>query len=201
MTSADAAPKVAAIILAAGSSSRFGRNKLLEEIDGAPMVSRVAALAVRSGASPVVAVTGFEAPRVRAALHQPGVKIVHNPGFAGGLSTSLCAGLAALPAGVAGALILLGDMPRLAPSVLDALLACFAANGAKAICVPVHHGCRGNPMLWPRAYFPEMMSLSGDRGAKSLMQRHADRVVEVAVGTNSIFEDFDCAADFERAAR
>jgi molybdenum cofactor cytidylyltransferase len=191
--------KVAAIILAAGRSTRFGEdNKLLEEIDGEPMVARVAALALASRARPVIVITGFEAERVGAALDGFDIRLVPNPDYAQGMSTSLSAGLRALPAESDGVLILLGDMPRVEPYVLDALLAAFAANGAESICVPVHDGRRGNPVLWGGAYFAEMMQLSGDRGAKQLMRLHPGKVVEVDVGTNSIFKDVDLAADLDR---
>jgi molybdenum cofactor cytidylyltransferase len=191
--------KVAAIILAAGRSTRFGEdNKLLEEIDGEPMVARVAALALASRARPVIVITGFEAERVGAALDGFDIRLVPNPDYAQGMSTSLSAGLRALPAESDGVLILLGDMPRVEPYVLDALLAAFAANGAESICVPVHDGRRGNPVLWGGAYFAEMMQLSGDRGAKQLMRLHPGKVVEVEVGTNSIFKDVDLAADLDR---
>jgi molybdenum cofactor cytidylyltransferase len=191
--------KVAAIILAAGRSSRFGEaNKLLEEIDGEAMVARVAALALASRARPVIVVTGFEAERVAAALNESGTTIVHNPDYAQGMSTSLRAGLRALPGESDGALILLGDMPRVNPSVFDALLAAFAANGTESICVPVHAGRRGNPVLWGGAYFAEMMQLSGDRGAKQIMRLHPGKVVEVEVATSAIFEDVDLAADLDR---
>ncbi len=191
-------PKIAAVILAAGSSIRFGaKNKLLEDIDGAPMVARVAALAVGSGASPIIAVTGFEAQRVAAPLRALGIDIMHNPRFGEGLSGSLRAGLGALSEQIDGALILLGDMPLIEPKVLDQLISAFAAD-RDAICVPVHEGRRGNPVLWGRRFFPEMMALSGDRGAKTLMEMHAERVVEVAVHSGSIFTDFDDEADFHR---
>jgi molybdenum cofactor cytidylyltransferase len=191
-------PKVAAIVLAAGRSSRFGQgNKLLEEIDGAPMIARVAALAVASGAYPVIAVTGFDAQRVAKPLRGLGVDIMHNPAFGEGLSSSLRAGLGAVPAESDGAIVLLGDMPRVQLSVVEALLLAFAAHGRDAICVPVRGGRRGNPVVWGRGYFPEMMALSGDRGAKTLIDSHPDSVIEVEVGTDTIFEDFDVLSDFE----
>jgi molybdenum cofactor cytidylyltransferase len=199
MSALPAPPKVAAIVLAAGSSSRFGsRNKLIEEIDGAPMVVHVAALALASGASPVIAVTGFEAQRVGAPLRLLGVRMVHNPSFGEGLSASLRAGLGAVPADCDGALVLLGDMPRVELSVVEGLLLAFAAHDLNAICVPVKNGRRGNPVLWGRKHFPEMMALNGDCGAKALIERHAENVVEVEVATDSIFEDFDLASDFAR---
>jgi molybdenum cofactor cytidylyltransferase len=193
-------PRVAGIILAAGTSSRFGHgNKLLLEIDGAAMVARVGEIALAGRLDPVIAVTGYDADHVAAALRPLRIDIVHNPRFRDGQSSSLRAGLAALPAGVDGAVILLGDMPRVDPSVIEELRAGFAANGRKSICVPVMAGRRGNPILWGSFYFREMMTLSGDNGAKSLLTTHAERVVAVEVATDTIFTDFDTEADFARA--
>jgi molybdenum cofactor cytidylyltransferase len=189
--------RVAAIVLAAGRSSRMApRNKLLEPVGGEPMVRRVARVAIASGARPVVAVTGHETAAVATALRGLDVTAIVNPDYAQGLSTSLRAGLSALPSGVDGALILLGDMPGIDVVVLCALIAAFA--GADAICVPVRHGRRGNPVLWGRNYFAAMMGLTGDVGAKPLMARYQDRLVEVEVATDSIFEDVDAPAELAR---
>jgi molybdenum cofactor cytidylyltransferase len=189
--------RIASIVLAAGSSSRMGpRNKLLEPIGGEPMVRRVAAIALGSGAKPVVVVIGYEAPAVTAALHGLDVTLTLNPDYADGLSTSLRAGLSALPSGVDGALVLLGDMPEVEGSVLLALMASFI--GMSAICVPVRRGRRGNPVLWGRPYFPEMMELTGDFGAKPLMARHETQLIMVEVATDSIFHDVDSPEDLER---
>jgi molybdenum cofactor cytidylyltransferase len=196
---APAGLKVAAIVLAAGRSSRMApRNKLLELVAGKPIVARVAEAALGSGASPVIVVTGFEASRIERALRDLKVTIVHNPAFTDGLSTSLQAGLRALPAHTDGALILLGDMPEIERSDLEALMAAFAADQRQAICVPVRRGRRGNPVLWGASYFAEMMSLSGDIGAKQLMARHRERVTEVAVASDGIFADVDTLSDLAR---
>jgi molybdenum cofactor cytidylyltransferase len=191
--------KVAAIVLAAGRSSRMApRNKLLELVEGKPIVARVAEAALGSGARPVIVVTGFEASRVAAALGDLEVTIVQNPAHAEGLSTSLRTGLQALPADSDGALILLGDMPKIESSDLETLMAAFAADQRRAICVPVHHGRRGNPVLWGAAYFAEMMSLSGDMGAKPLMARHQECVTEVPAASDGIFADVDTLSDLAR---
>jgi molybdenum cofactor cytidylyltransferase len=160
------------------------------------MVRRVAATAIASGARPVIVVTGHEAASVAGALRGLDVTIVANPDFADGLSTSLRAGLRALPSGIDGALILLGDMPEVETSVLSALVAAF--TGASAICVPVRRGRRGNPVLWGRSYFAEMMRLTGDTGAKPLMARHEAQLIEVEVATDSIFDDVDAPEDLAR---
>jgi molybdenum cofactor cytidylyltransferase len=192
--------KIAAIVLAGGRSSRMGPgNKLLEPIAGKPIVAHVAGAALKSGADPVIVVTGFDAPRVAVALGELSVTIVHNAAFDDGLSSSLKAGLSALPPDSDGALILLGDMPAIEGSVLSALMAAF--TGRDAICVPVHDGRRGNPVLWGAAYFDEIMRLSGDVGAKSLMARHSEHMTEVPAGSDSIFADVDTPADLARLTR
>jgi len=192
--------RIAGIVLAGGRSSRMApRNKLLEPVGGEPMVRHVAATAIASGAEPIIVVTGHEAASVAAALRGLDVTIVANPDYANGLSTSLRAGLRALPGGIDGALILLGDMPEIETPVLTALMA--ALTDASAICVPVRHGRRGNPVLWGSRYFAEMMQLAGDTGAKPLMVRHEAQLIEVEVATDSIFEDVDAPEDLERLKR
>jgi molybdenum cofactor cytidylyltransferase len=189
--------KIAAIVLAAGRSSRMApRNKLLQSIGGEPIIRRVAANALASGARPVLVVIGHEAAAIIAALTGLDATTIANPAYADGLSTSLRAGLRALPAGLDGALVCLGDMPEVEGSVLRALMAAFTGPGA--ICVPVCHGRRGNPVLWGRSYFAEMMEMTGDVGAKPLMARHEEHLIEVAVATMSIFEDIDAPADLAR---
>ena len=139
-------PHIAGIVLAAGLSSRIApRNKLLEPVGREPMVRRVAAIALASGARPVIVVTGHDASRVTEALEGLDVVTIHNPSYARGLSASLRAGLGALPAGIDGTLICLGDMPWVEADVLKALMAAFAEAGRDAICIPVHQGRRGNP--------------------------------------------------------
>ena len=191
--------KVAAIVPAAGRSSRMApHNKLLQAINGEPMVRRVATVALASGARPVIVVTGYDAGSVAHALPGLEVRIVHNPSYADGLSTSLRAGLRALPEGCDGALICLGDMPGTEVGVLRALITAFEASGRDAICVPVRHGRQGNPVLWGASYFAEMMAIDGDRGAKPMIARHADHVIEMEVATNGIFEDVDAPSDLAR---
>jgi molybdenum cofactor cytidylyltransferase len=189
--------KIAAVILAAGESTRMApRNKLLELLDGKAIVTHATEAAIASGADPVVVITRFAAPRVAEAVRHKKVVLALNPAFEQGLSASLGAGVAALPSDIEGALICLGDMPNVGASVLRALMAAF--SGSSKICVPAHHGRRGNPVLWGRDYFAEMMQLAGDVGAKGLLMRHADHIVEVEVGSDGIFEDVDTACDLTR---
>ena len=128
---------------------------------------------------------------MRVALGGLDVAFVANPDYAMGLSSSVKAGIAALPASADGALVLLGDMPRIESGHIDGLIAAFAEAEGDAIVVPTHEGRRGNPVLWPSAYFAEMLQLDGDAGAKRLMAAHAGDVREVDLGTDAIFIDVD----------
>jgi molybdenum cofactor cytidylyltransferase len=184
--------KVAAIVLAAGRSTRMGaENKLLANVGGTPIVRRVVEAALASQARPVFVVTGYQAQAVRSALAGLEIASAANPDYAQGLSSSLKAGLRALAAEADGALVLLGDMPRIAAADLDRMIAAFADAGGAAIVVPVHAGRRGNPVLWPRACFAEMLQLEGDAGAGRLLAVHADKVRSIEVGSDAIFTDVD----------
>jgi len=138
-------------------------------------------------------VTGHEADAVRAALAGLDVSFAHNPDFADGMSTSLRAGIAAA-GGVDAALICLGDMPRLAPAHLDAVIDAYRAGSPEDIVVPTCDRKRGNPVLWPRAYFAEIAALSGDVGARGLLDRHAESVRLVAIDDPAILVDVDTPA-------
>jgi molybdenum cofactor cytidylyltransferase len=184
---------IAAIVLAAGRSTRMAAaNKLLADIGASPMVRRVVEAALASRARPVLVVIGHQAEEVRAALAGLDVTFVANADYAAGLSTSLKAGVAVVPPEAAGALVLLGDMPGITADHIDRLIAELTAAGApEAIVVPVHRGLRGNPVLWPRARFGEIMQLEGDAGARRLLAEHPADVREVDLGTEAIFVDVD----------
>ncbi len=186
------APKVAALILAAGLSRRMGKaNKLLAEIDGAPMVARVADAVLASKASLVLVVTGHEAERVGAALAGRRLGLVHNPDYAEGLSSSLRRGLAALPGDADGVLVCLGDMPRVTAGHIDSIIAAFNPLEGRAICVPTCRGKWGNPVLFARQFFPEMARLKGDAGARHLIGQHHEMVAEVEMGDEAVLIDVD----------
>ena len=184
-------PRIAALLLAAGQSSRMGSNKLLAEVEGRPMVARVAQRLLSSHARPIVAVLGNEADRVDAALGKLPVERVRNPAFAEGLSSSLKAGLAALPPEIEGVIVCLGDMPLVAGRDLDRLIAAFNPLEGRAIVVPTRRGKRGNPVLWAKRFFPEMAELAGDVGAKHLIGEHAELVCEVEMDTDGVLVDID----------
>jgi len=184
-------PRIAALLLAAGQSSRMGSNKLLAEIDGRPMVARVAQRLLSSHARPIVAVVGNQADQVDAALGKLPVERVRNPAFAEGLSSSLKAGLAALPEDIDGVIVCLGDMPLVAGRDLDRLIAAFNPLEGRAIIVPTRRGKRGNPVLWAKRFIPEMAELAGDVGAKHLIGEHAELVCEVEMDSDGVLVDID----------
>jgi molybdenum cofactor cytidylyltransferase len=186
------APRIGALLLAAGKSSRMGGpNKMLVEIDGRPMVARVAQRLLSSQARPIVAVLGNMADEVDAAIGKLPLERVRNPDFADGLSTSLKRGIAALPKDLDGVIVCLGDMPMVAGRDLDRLIGAFNPLEGRAIVVPVHHGKRGNPILWSSRFFPEMQALSGDVGARRLIAEHAELVAEIEMDTDAVLVDID----------
>lgn len=192
MPQPDAPPRIAALVLAAGQSRRMGpSNKLLSELEGKALLLHAVDAALASRADPVVVVTGHESARVRMALAERPVAIVHNPDYAEGLSTSLRAGLAALPEGIDAALVCLGDMPRLTPQALDRLIDAYAPEEGRAIVLPTVQGKRGNPVLWDRRFFDEMARLAGDVGARHLIGEHAALVAEVPFDDAAALLDVD----------
>lgn len=185
-------PRIAALVLAAGQSRRMGvTNKLLAEIDGKAMLARVLETVAESQCVSTLLVTGHEAGAVGALAEQFGISTVHNPDYEQGLSTSLKAGLASLGDDVDGAIVCLGDMPRLKPAALNSLIAAFNPVEGRAICVPTHEGKRGNPVLWGRRFFESMQELAGDVGAKHLIGEYAELVCEVPMEGSEIFLDVD----------
>ncbi len=185
-------PRIGALLLAAGQSRRMGGpNKLLEEIDGTPMVARVAQRLLASRARPIIAVLGNKADEVDAALGKLPIERVRNPDFAEGLSTSLKRGIAAFPEDLDGALVCLGDMPLVTGRHIDRLIAAFNPLEGRAIIVPTRRGKRGNPVLWARRFFAEMAKIAGDVGAKHLIGEHAELVAEIEMDDDAILIDID----------
>lgn len=184
-------PKIAAIILAAGQSRRMGRNKLLVDLDGTLVIARVVESVLASRASPVLVVTGHQGDALRDALRGRDVRFIANPDYADGLSTSLRIGIAALPPETEGVVVCLGDMPAVDSDVIDALIAALDPTTGAEIVAPSHDGRRGNPVLWGRRFFAELMTLSGDQGGKPLLAAHPEACRLVAVATPGILLDLD----------
>jgi molybdenum cofactor cytidylyltransferase len=183
---------IAAVILAAGRSTRMGGpNKLLAELGGKPLVRTVTEQVLASKASSVTVVTGHQAAEVEKALAGLKVKFVRNPDFAAGLASSVKAGIAAVPDNADGALVCLGDMPLIDARLIDRLIEAFASDRGHLIAVPVSDSRRGNPVLWSRRFFDELMTLDGDIGARNLIAKHAEAVAEVQAEGHGAFLDID----------
>lgn len=184
-------PNIAALVLAAGQSSRMdGANKLLAEVDGVPMVLRAVNAALASKAASVTVVLGHEAEKVEALLAGRKVNIVRNADFAQGMSTSLRVGIRVLPPEAEAVVVLLADMPRVSAVQVDRLIDAFDAK-QPSIVVPQRNGKRGNPILWPREFFARMQAVSGDKGARGLLEEHPQRIRSVEMDDDAIHADVD----------
>lgn len=190
------APRVTAIVLAAGRSTRMGaNNKLLADVEGQPMLARSLKAVAGSKVDDIVVVLGHEANQVRRVAEQavPGnrLRFVVNPDYAQGLSTSLKAGLRVTAQNADAVLVVLGDMPGIAPTEIDKLIAAFNPVEQRAIVVPTYKGKRGNPILWARRFIPDMMTAAGDVGARHLIGENAELVCEVEMPGEGVLIDLD----------
>ena len=184
--------RIAGIVLAAGRSTRMGGpNKLLAQIRGKPLVRIAVEQALASRAKPVIVVTGHEREKVEAALAGLPVRFVHNPDFATGLGSSLKVGVSAVPEDADGVVVCLADMPQVDAALIDRLIAAFDPEKGALAAIPTFDGKRGNPVLWSRRFFPELMAIEGDVGARHLIGRYPEAVVEVPVTSKAAMLDVD----------
>jgi molybdenum cofactor cytidylyltransferase len=188
----EAGRRVAAVVLAAGRSTRMGAiNKMLAEIGGKPLVRIAVEQAIASRAKPVIVVTGHQHEKVEAALKDLPVRLVRNPDYAEGLGTSLKTGIAAVPENADGAIVCLGDMPQVDAALIDRLVAAFDPERGALVIVPSIIGRRGNPVVWSRRFFHDLMSIQGDIGARHLIGAYAEAVVEIPVVGAAALIDVD----------
>jgi molybdenum cofactor cytidylyltransferase len=193
---------IAALVLGAGKSSRMGGpNKLLAEINGKPLICIVVDEALKSHARPVIVVTGHQRERVEAVLAGLPVQLVHNPHFADGLGTSLKTGIAALPADVDGVIVCLGDMPQVDAAMIDNLIGALDPDKGALVAVPTIDGKRGNPVVWSRRFFPDLMAVEGDIGARHLIGRYGEAVAEVPLAGAGALTDVDTPEALEAVKR
>lgn len=192
--------EVAAIVLAAGGSVRMGQPKQLLSVGGVPMVRRVTEAVCAVGLAQVAVVVGAHAQAVTQALAGLRVDVVVNEGWREGLSTSLRAGLGALRPEVQAVLIVLADQPALTPGLLRALVTRYQATGAP-IVAPFHQGRRGNPVLFDRSLFPELLAVAGDRGGRVILTQHNERLERVETDDPAVMMDVDTRQDYERIQR
>lgn len=198
----DALP-VAAIVLAAGSSRRFGeQNKLLADLSGKPLLQHCLQLVAQGDFERRLLVLGHQQAALQEqmmpALEGCGVEFIYNRAHRQGMASSLAAAIAELGAEVSGAMILLADMPRLQPGHIHSLLTAFRDSGGSSIVAPFCGERRGNPVIWPRDLFPALQSLTGDVGGRQLLTQYVERLLPVAINSEAILQDVDSFDDLSR---
>lgn len=187
---------VAGVVLAAGLSRRLGRNKLLLEIDGEPLVRRTVARAIAAGLSPVLVVVGHERERVEKALEGLACRIVFNPRYAEeGKNGSLKAGIRALGEEAAGAMVILADMPRVETWMMGSLLDAFR-GGSAPLVVSRYGDVNAPPMLYDRGLFDELLAMEGEGCGKAVVKAHLDEA-DVLAWPEEALRDVDVARDAE----
>ena len=193
--------KIAAVIVAAGRASRFdGGNKLLADLDGLPLIRHAAGAVAQSRVtSALLVVPQDSAAIVEAAGYGPWTAVI-NADAMGGLSSSIRTGISALDPSIDGALFILADMPFVTAKLIDRLCETFAQNDGVRIVFPVtRDGRQSNPVLWPRALFPALSQLSGDKGGKALLNDHGDLHAPVQLADDAAAFDIDTVADLALA--
>jgi|AntRauTorcE11898_2_1112593.scaffolds.fasta_scaffold30896_2 molybdenum cofactor cytidylyltransferase len=190
-------PSVAGVLLAAGTSTRFGAaNKLLATVEDEPVVRHAARTLIESGVDPVVVVLGHEADQVRAALEGLSVETVVNEAYDTGQASSLRAGIEAIRrrgADPDAALVALGDMPFVSPPTIDALVTAYAAEAGDAIAA-AFDGSRGNPVLFDQRFFDVLADVDGDIGGREILLEN-DASVLVNVDDPGVRRDIDVPED------
>jgi molybdenum cofactor cytidylyltransferase len=188
--------RIAGVVLAAGLSSRMGENKLLLEIGGESLVRHAVQTALAAALDPVLVVVGHEEERVRSELDGLRCTPVRNPDYARGMNTSLRAGIGAVPAGAAGAVVLLGDMPFVTAEMVRSLVERFQ-SGAAPLAISLYDGIVAPPTLYGSALFGEIAALEGDGCGKRIVKQHRDEAIELSWPASTL-ADVDVPADVER---
>jgi molybdenum cofactor cytidylyltransferase len=189
--------KVAAILLAAGTSTRMGKVKQLLPIDGRPVLEHVLDNVRGADVSEIILVLGHSAEAIQQEVELRDVKVVMNDNYPQGMGTSLQAGLAAVDARIEAAIIVLADQPFVCPSTLDRLIREHSRTRAQ-IVIPTYRGFRGNPVLLDRSVFPEVMNLRGDIGCRAIFGDHLEGIVKVPVEDFGILLDLDEPVDYDK---
>jgi molybdenum cofactor cytidylyltransferase len=187
---------ITALILAAGQSSRMGQHKMLLPLQGKPLLLHAVDHALAVEFDEVIVVVGHHANDVRATLAGHPVRIVENPEYQQGQSTSVRAGIAALDPAAKAVIVLLGDQPLITPAILKSLMQAWQHSG-KPIVVPFYGGQRGNPVLFARALFPELLQVTGDQGGREVLQRHAEEIEPVQIDDANAAQDLDTLQEYQ----
>jgi len=192
--------QVGAIVLAAGGSVRMGEPKQLLPIDGQPMVRIVVEAVCGAELDQVVVVTGAYADEVAQALAGLPVEIVASEAWSNGMSASLREGLSALRPEMRAALIVLADQPALTSGLIESIAARYRATEAP-IVAPVCLGRRGNPVLFDKTLFTELLAVEGDQGGRAVLARYVAEVEQVEVDDPAVLFDVDTLHDYQEAQK
>jgi len=187
---------ISAIVLAAGESTRMGFCKQLLEIEGQPMIEHILKSIQESNVDKIIVVLGFMADEIAKRVPEDKVKIVINPDYKAGQSTSLKAGLKAIDAKTEAVIFILADQPFMKASIINEIIRRYKRTHAP-IVIPTYKGKRGNPVLFDKALFKEMLNTSGDVGARSIIRSHDKNVEEVEVNNPSVLYDIDTVEDLK----
>ena len=190
---------IAAIVPAAGMSTRMGRNKLLLAFKGKPLIAQAVDTLLQSEVDEIVVVIGHEADKVKAKLQGRQVTIVENPSYGQGMSTSIRVGLGAVSSDARAIMIYLADQPLLEPEDVNRLIRAFAEarEHNKSIVVPFYRGQRGNPVILDASYKKDILEVVGEVGCKRVIKRNPDKVLVVEMETDHVVRDVDRMEDYE----
>jgi molybdenum cofactor cytidylyltransferase len=193
--------KISAVVLAAGSSRRFGGgDKLLANVSGKPLLRLVLEAFDASSISDIIVVTQPDAQKLMEGAGHGRWRFVSNQHAAEGMASSLRQGLSEIDDESAGAMIALADMPFISGALIDELCAAFAICRGAAIVFPESaEGRQGNPVIWPRHFFEELSALDGDQGGKSVLTANRDSWHPMPVSDDAPFRDIDIRDDLPPA--
>jgi len=189
-------PLISAILLAAGASKRFGSPKLLLPLGNSTILEQSVDNLLGSKATEVIVVVGYHAHEARRVIASKPVKIVVNRAYRHGMSTSLRTGLSMVSSHATAVMIALADLPFIPVAVVNKLIEAFKYTN-KGIIVPVHKSRRGHPVVFSIKYKEELSQLRGDMGGREIISRHSDDVLEVAVDSESIYQDIDTLISYQ----
>jgi len=193
-------PRVSAVILAAGMSTRMGALKQLLPLNGRTLLENVLESVRKSQVDEVVLVLGFEADTIQEKIPLDRVKVVVNEAYREGMGASVRVGIEQVSPDADAALVMLADQPFVKPDSLDRLIHIYAEQKPQ-IVIPVYQGFRGNPVLLDRSVFPELLNLGGDIGCRAIFGSHTENILKVPVEDIGVLVDIDTQADFEKFSR
>ncbi len=187
---------IAGVVLAAGASTRMGRNKLLFDIEGEPLVRRAVTHALAAGLDPVIVVLGHEADRVQRELVGLPCRTVLNADYALGVNGSLKTGVAAVPPDAGAVVVVLADMPFVTGDMIATLVARYRA-GTAPLVISDYAGVNAPPMLYDRVLFGELQTMEGEGCGRQVVRRHRHEAIAVEWSADAL-TDLDVPEDYER---